>query len=334
MKTIFTLPNSDNFHLFKECIQHCYPSHQWAIKQSEYLPTIHLKECIVITKNEMPVARAAIYLNPDIEYDGKKTACIGAYECINDEKIADIFHEIIETFCKELGVKFIIGPMNGSTWESYRISIDNTAPLFLTETLSRNYYNDFFIKWGMQSIATYYSSYTHDLENAILQSTALTEHFEEMGLRIRTIDMNHYEAELALMHPFLNEAFQTNFLYSKISKEHFVEKYATFKNYIQQELVLLAIDKNDQIVGLYFCVEDILNKAEKTVIIKTIARNPDKKYTGLGHWMAQQIYQICISKGYQKIIHAFMKESGTSTSVSNKFLGVPFKLYKLYGKQI
>lgn len=53
-------------------------------------------------------------------------------------------------------------------------------------------------------------------------------------------------------------------------------------------------------------------------------------------WARDRKYDLPESsrKKYKSVVHAFMYEEGTSTTISQHFSGVIFKNYVLYGKEI
>lgn len=334
MTILLTYPEKENFHLFVECVENIYQESDWKIKKSEAVPRCYLNNCLVLIKNNKALARASIYLNPDLTYQNKKTACIGHYECINDIEVACFFHQQIEAYCKELQMEFIIGPMNGSTWENYRFNVQHYDALFFTEQLQADYYNDFFTDWGMSTISNYFSSKTKQLDFTFPGMKDLENYFKDLKVSIREIDLEKYALELEKLHTFLLEAFKTNFLFTPINKADFINKYLQYKAFIDRRFVLIAEDENQHIVGVIFCIQDIYNTQEKSLIIKTIARNSAKKWQGLGHLLGQKIYKLAHQQGFQSVVHAFIKEEGTSPKISKNFLGTSFKKYKLYGKDL
>lgn len=334
LSILHTYPTNKDFQLFIDCVEVIYPESLWQVKKAEKIPTTYLKTCIVILDENRPIARASVFFNTELTINEKPVICIGNYECINDIEVAQFLHQQLEKCCKSLETNQIVGPMNGSTWENYRFNYQHQEPLFLTEQFHPDYYNNFFEDWGMQSISDYFSSKTTALDYIFDGIDMLRSHFETENVTIRKISVENYANELEQLHEFLSEAFKTNFLYTPIEKKDFIAKYLEYKPVLNPDFILLAEDGLKKTIGVIFCIEDMLNKNEKSLIIKTIARHPDKKWRGIGHLMGQQIYSTAHQQGFKSIIHAFMKEDGTSSRPSDTFLGTPFKKYRLYEKTI
>ena len=105
-------------------------------------------------------------------------------------------------------------------------------------------------------------------------------------------------------------------------------------DFINPEFVLIAEDGNDNIIGFIFCYDDLLNKSDKSLVIKTLARDQSKKWSGLGAVMANRIISRAKDRSYQSIIHAFMMDDGSSSKSSRKFFGNIYKEYVLYGLKL
>ncbi|PIY11666.1 MAG: hypothetical protein COZ18_03435 [Flexibacter sp. CG_4_10_14_3_um_filter_32_15] len=112
---------------------------------------------------------------------------------------------------------------------------------------------------------------------------------EDESIIIRKIDLDNFEKELENLFPFVSSLFEQNFLYTPISLESFKEKYLPIKPLINADYVLIAEhEKNNktEIVGFIFCYPNlyssIYSQDEKQLICKTIGRNQDDFYKGLG----------------------------------------------------
>lgn len=323
-----------NFPLFGQVLETIYPPEQVIFKSGESIPEQHLHTCLVIKDRDKPVARAALYFNPDLKYKGHRAAGIGLVESIHDTAAFEFLISRAASLAGENDFSYLIGPMNGSTWEAYRFNFENYFPLFFTEQLQQEYYNDLMVQTGFETISEYFSSFTYDVAFRFPEFEALNRHFLDLGVQVSPILPQHYLDELPALYEFLSAAFQRNFLYTPVSKEQFIHKYSEFLPLVDPDYVLKANDAEGKLIGIYFCIPDVYNASEKTLIIKSAARDPDPEWRGLGHWIGQHIYDNALKNGFEKIIHAFMKTDGTSNTISQNFLGKPFKQYRLYGKEI
>lgn len=302
-------------------------------RATEIPPITHFYQGIVVKASDKILASAALYLNTDVVFEDKIPGFVGAFDAADDQDAVSLLFTEIEHIAQQIGLDFLIGPMNGSTWENYRFHDNPDESRFLMEMQHPGYYPNLWTQNGFQPIASYYSSETFQLQYTDISIAENRDRLIGEGLHIRPVRLGQYEEELIDLYPFLLNAFASNFLYSPLSESSFKEKYLPLKKYLDSDFVLLAY-REGRIVGVFFCIQDFLDRTQKTLIIKTIARDPDPLYRGLGHVMAAQVYQTAYKRGYTRIIHAFLKENGTSTPISNRFFGTPFKTYSLYGKAI
>ena len=333
-KIIHTKPSDAGFQLFEELPRLIYPEGSLRFRETENINTDFLNACFVLLVNEVPQARAALYFNPGLAYKGMKTACVGNYECVDDRLIASQLIEFVVSEAWQNGAEFLIGPMNGSTWDNYRFSTHHDQPGFLLEPHHPLYYNQQFTDSGFKEISHYISSKDKVLKCDYPDVLKKEKELADAGVAIREIDLSDFEGELKKLYPLVISAFSDNFLYTQVDWETFRKKYMQAAQIISQEYVLIAEDREGNPIGFIFCYDDLYNQREKSLVVKTIARDSDKKWTGLGQVMANRILRLLKEKNYQSLIHAFMIQDGTSIPASRKFHGAHYKNYALYGKKI
>ena len=334
IEIIETRPGDINFHLFENFPNQIYTADNLRFRAPQTITNRFLQSCYVLMDDNQLMACAALYNNPYLTYQDKKTCTVGNYESINNKNIAMKLFSHLSSEAKKTGAGYLIGPMNGSTWDSYRMSIHHNHPNFFLEPWHHLYYNDHFLNAGFKIIGKYFSSIDTTIKYDNEQVIARENELKNEGVTFRSIDLTEYKKELEKIFEFNTIAFRTNFLYTPLDKEEFIKKYTETKKIIDPDFVVLAEDKNKELIGYFFCIDDLLNTKEKSLIIKTIARHPDKKWKGLGHVIGNIIYRKAAEKKYTSVIHAFMFEQGTSTVISENYFGNIYKNYVLYGKPI
>lgn len=217
-KIIHTLPGSDTFSLFDEILKEIYPAEVLPMKQLEGINQQFLQQAYIIAKNDKPLGRCCLYSNPHLIYNNYKTACIGNFECINDQQASSELLNYVSSHAKKLGFEYLIGPMNGSTWDTYRLSITNHTPNFFLEPYYPAYYQDLFSNNGFEKIARYVSNIDRDDVLNDQRIMEVEKRFIEQGVQFRNIDLNHYEVELDKLYDFCMLSFKSNFLFTPIDR--------------------------------------------------------------------------------------------------------------------
>lgn len=324
---------SHNDPLFEKFIS--FPEQIYEEKSSRFLMKdsckhIFLHAYFLVKEGDNIIARAALYNNPDLKYNNCKSMCFGLYECINNLETSSLLLTKLKAEAKAFGAEYLIGPMNGSTWDSYRFSIDNNEPQFFMEPYYHLYYNEQLSKNGFSEIANYVSQIDKELKFNDPHLLSWQKIIAENHITIRNINLDEYKKELDALYPFICDTFKNNFLYTEISKQAFLDKYLVLKQIIDKNFVWIAEDDKKKIVGVFFAIPDFYSM-QKGAIIKTLARLPERKYAGVLHVIANYFIKYLSLNGYTYIIHAFMHVNNTSKNLSRHFSGVNYKNYNLYG---
>lgn len=282
------------------------------------------------------LARCALWWRHVPRYKGQSVGYIGEYSACNGESAA----QLLDMACgrlTEAGRTLAVGPADGSTWMSYRFVIDagNEPPFFL-EPQNPPEWPAQFRSTGFKPLAYYRSSIQDDLSIRDGRVAACDARLKRTGVRIRPLDVQRFDADLRRIHALSLEAFSSSLLFSSIPVEVFVERYRGLMRIIEPELVTIA-EHGDQLVGYLFALPDMLEitreKHSRTIILKTIAVLPGRRYSGLGHVLAMHAAARARKLGYTRVIHALMREGNGSANWSAK-LGRPIRRYALFAKTL
>ncbi len=288
---------------------------------------------IAVVKDGETAGRLILYAGTGINVEEKKALVIGNYECIDDPEAAKKLLEVAEEMARMERYGVLLGPMNGTTWDTYRFCTNPEAGTFFSEMTHQPYYPQQWKDNGFSVLAEYASTIDRDM---VWEKPAALEREKELiseGLVIRNIDLDHYEGELERMFTFCERAFRANFLYTPTTWEAFREKYVAVKKWIQPEAVFIA-EKNGALAGFCFCLPDHLCATEKRLVLKTLARDKRSDLKGLGMVLGNCVTRFAKANGYAAVIHALMHMQNYSVSLSGQFSGQPFKHYELYSKQL
>lgn len=325
--------DSDRRALFDAVLKQCYPPESPRWRSGHEPDAKYLDHLLVLLRDDAPVARCARYVNP--HYPG--ALLVGSYECVDDDGLARTLFAEVERVAQAKGLDRLIGPMDGSTWNSHRFSDADDRPRFFTEPYHHAYYPAQWRANGFTPLAHYASHKDNDLRVDEDGLTAKSTELETAGIHIRMLDKARMNEELARIGAFSIAAFRENFLYAPITVDDFVAKYARIAPVLVPELVLLAEDASGTLLGLILALPD-LNEPDPTrraVIVKTVAATKDASVEGLGRHLMRRVEQAAAQLGHRAAIHAFMAVRNRSSEGSRKlFGGEPFGTYTLYEKRL
>jgi len=274
------------------------------------------------------VCKLCVYNNTYIRHRGEAVVLIGNVDCEDSQEVFDVLIDKVVEIGAKLRAKYIIGPINGSTWDNYRLAVKSKEQRFSGDIAQPLYYNSLFANGGFSVMHSYYSSLSVVQKHLEIDTSSLESH----GVSVRGVDKNRFEEELKALYPLCSAAFENNELFSPIDEQTFVNKYAAFKDYINPAYVQIAEDAHG-VVGLFFCYKGLAD-VMPAIIIKTIARHPQRTYKGLVEVLASTVYNNALQDGITHIVHAFMHEDNKSLQWSARYGGEKINEYAVYIKQL
>ena len=141
-----TQPNEAHYLAFCNLPKKLYSEEELTNNTFHEYREKHLLCLLVAVRENEIVGRVAVYHNPELNYpeEESKTLCLGAYESIDDELVAMALFDEANTIAKENKYSFILGPIEGSTWYSYRFNVAGEKDRFSMEPLHKEYYPKLF----------------------------------------------------------------------------------------------------------------------------------------------------------------------------------------------
>jgi len=283
---------------------------------------------ILVVDDGQVTGQAIIYQNPFHKIAGQSCICLGNIMLRNDQLLFAGIHEASKMVAVNQGVKHIISPMDGSTWNNYRfVSYQENVP-FLLETTSETYYIERYKELGYKTLSSYFSQETTELTDHWEKCKSRYNQFIETGMKFDPFNLSNPEEEFLALAKFCNGAFRKNFLFSPIQEEEFVRKMMQVVPILNPEYTILS-RMNGVVTGFIFAYQDLQNTKEKSLIVKTLARDIDQPYGGLGTILSGLLMRNAIRDGFTKCIHALMIDHNASTTISSNFHGKIMSRYEL-----
>jgi len=218
--------------------------------------------------------------------------------------------------------------MDGSTWNNYRFVSEQTKAPFLLETTSDDYYITQYKDLGYEVLASYFSQETYELTENWQKTRNRYQFFLEHGMTFDKFDLSVAKQEFQELATFCNAAFRKNFFFSPIKEEDFVEKMMQVIPILNPEYTIIARSEG-AIAGFFFAYQDLHNKEEKSLVIKTLARDIDRPFGGLGAVLTSIGMEAAIRDGFTHCIHALMIDHNASAILSDKYNGRIRSRYEL-----
>ena len=271
------------------------------------------------------------------DYKGRRTSYIGNVNIHekyrkNEEKL---FNEVFEELKKE-GIETIIGPLNGTTWNTYRyVTEKGSRRQFLLEPWNEDYSVSLFEKLGFKPLAGYISTVMEGMDsdgrrnlNKKIEKLKKFDYYKDITVKSAENENKVYDLTV--------EAFKNNFLYSKLEKEIFLKMYLSYEDKIIKKFFKMLYFK-DELIGYVFGIPNYIELGYKgkidTIILKTIAVSPEYNGKGMGYILINSLIEEAEKEGYENVIYALMHESNVSKNIG-LLLGNMLRRYTLFIKEL
>lgn len=259
-------------------------------------------------------------------------AILGHYEAVDKEAGVALLQEV-RSRARERGFAKVLGPMNGSTWYSYRLAMPRQVPVanppfFVGEPMNAMEYPSYFLKAGYSILDTYQSRSVTQLGRPHPIAMRWSKRQDRLGVVITPLDMRRYDELLGQIFFLSKTTFSQNPYYRPIDFEDFANIMAPLKAFLDPEFVLLAYCDGPYPVGFVFAYPDPFLKGH--VILKTLSTSPTARHLGLGLVLVDRIHQRAYAKGYKAVIHALMHDDNASLRISKVFESTLYREYALF----
>ena len=327
-------PDSRLYELFLN-LPHQLHGHRSSSTPNGRMPAVYMHpQCYVLMQGHRAVGRFALYENPHMRHQGQRVALLGCYDSVSDPRVHRILltHAILRA--RLLKAQWLIGPMEGNIWETYRFrTTDSSTPFLLEPTNPANYPS----QWeaaGFSVVQTYQTNIDTQPRCDRPQLMRMYERYRAKGLRIRCISFHRAEEELHAIAQLCNEAFRQSFLFTPLDPARFVAKYRTLLPLLDPSWIWLAESPTGRLEAFVFALPDVLAPDHKRLIIKTIATRPDTPYRGIAVWLARWMTYTARTHGYRSILHALIRSDSPSLNASRHFAQHTYARYALYGLRL
>ena len=299
---------------------------------------------IVIFTDENNNIGGSLYLwHNRSDYNGRKTSYIGnvnIYEKYRKDE-EQLFNKVFEELKKE-GIETIIGPLNGTTWNTYRYVTEkgNGRP-FLLEPWNEDYSVSLFEKLGFKHLAGYISTVMEGMNsdgrknlNKKIEKLKKFDYYKD--IKVESAENKDLLTVLNKVYDLTVEAFKNNFLYSELEREIFLKMYLSYEDKIVKKFFKMLYLR-DELIGYVFGIPDYTELGYKgkidTIILKTIAVSPEYNGKGMGYILINSLIEEAEKEGYENVIYALMHESNVSKNIG-LLLGNVLRKYTLFIKEL
>ena len=311
-----------------------------------HAPDCHL---LLIDAVGTVTARCSCWWTGGPRLDGQRVGIIGHYAASSVAAATALLTHACARL-QRAGCVRAVGPMDGSTWRSYRLVTERgSARPFFLEPWTPDSWLEQWHSAGFAPVAQYTSSINDDLSREDPRVPHALARLDAAGVTIRCLDPTDAERDLRRIFALASESFERNYLFSPISQAEFLEQNRRLLPSVDPRLILIA--EHDEcrvsreatwageaaLCGFLFAVPDVLGPRcglpLDTVIIKTVAVRRGPVYAGLGAVLVARAHRTARDLGFRRAIHALMYDGNPSRNISRRFAS-PMRRYALLGRNL
>jgi len=209
----------------------------------------------LVFRDKKAVGRFAITVYPQ-----DNTAYLGFFECIEDEQVASFLFRKASEHAVQLGCVKLVGPVDGSFWNKYRLKINLFDKLPYTgEPYNLPYYQKFFLDNGFSVCEHYTSNIYNQVDSAEPLYDNRYQTFLDKGYRIISPKKEDFDKVIGELYELITELYSDFPIYKDVAYEDFMKIFSDYRYIINMDMVKMAYFE-EKAVGFFVSVPDYGNK--------------------------------------------------------------------------
>ncbi len=291
---------------------------------------------LLALRDDAPAARVSYRIVSGMHGAPELTGVVGHYEARDDEAGVAVLREAVSLLA-DAGAELVVGPMEFTTWGRYGLALDRTEagdpPPFLTEPVNPAAYPAQFEAAGLTPIAHYESEIVEDLCALTDRSRQVEKQLSLAGHRIEPMNPDRFGGTLDGLYDLSMRALAETPFFSPITRAEFQAMYEPVRSFLDPDLVLLARDAEDAVIGFIFGLPDVLEAAgaqPTRVVVRSLAVQAAEP--GVNSLLVHALHRRAAGRGYQSAIHALMQVK-TPNARTPALGGAIYRRYALFGRE-
>jgi GNAT superfamily N-acetyltransferase len=196
------------------------------------------------------------------EVHGELMGSFGFFETIEDREVATALLKAAEDWVKAQGMTIIRGPLNLSMNDEVGTLIDGfDEPPMVMMTYNPRYYPGLIEACGYgkaMDLFAWIFDIERDLANAPEKLRRVAyKVLQKQNLRIRKVDMKHFDRDVALIKQVYNAAWQRNWSFTPLTDHEIDHLAAGLKPVIDPNLIFIAETEEGKPVGVALSLPDL-----------------------------------------------------------------------------
>lgn len=286
----------------------------------------------------------------------------GFFESIDDPEVAGALLQAAEDWCRLQGMNMIRGPLNFSLNDEAGMLIDGfeTSPMLMM-THNPRYYPSLIECQGYVKAMDLFA-WICDIEATLAAAPqklyrVSQKALQKQGLRIRKVDMRHFDAEIEKIKAAYNSAWQKNWGFVPMTDHEIDHLAAGFKRFIDPNLIFVAETEDGRPAGVSLSMPDLHQALKRSggghmwplgiprfmlarrhidqVRLMIMGMVEEFRGRGVDAVFYLETAQEALKLGYKRLEGSWILESNTMMNqIIERLGGNKYKTYRIYEKQL
>jgi hypothetical protein len=220
-------------------------------------------QLFVARRDDVLVGTIAAVVNDNHNaFHDEKMGSFGFFEAINDQEVADALLDVAEAWVQAQDMKVMRGPLNFSTNDEIGTLVEGfDEPPVVMMTYNPRYYPSLIEAHGYtkaMDVYAYVVDLAERLQNAPQKVFSVAEKAaQKEGIRVRKLDLKHFDKEVALIKQVYNRAWERNWGFVPMT-DHEIDHLAFgMKPLLDPNLLFVAETSDGTPVGVSIAFPDV-----------------------------------------------------------------------------
>ena len=288
---------------------------------------------LLCMQGDVPVARAvAIFPRDAVDEQKRPQGYVGFFECLGSYRDAGrLILEHAENILREQGVVTVQAPRVDNLLMGLVVGGEASPQTVLTPH-NPPYYVEIL---QAQQYRIRERLYTYVLDRSSLINLPV----RLPGYRTRSFDRSRLDEEVLIFHNLQREIFKDHAGWVPRTLEDDRQLIETFLPMLDDDLVIMAEDKNHEAIGLLVCIPDVYQAFRGQAIDRarliSIGAIPSKTHKGVGVVMGLHLRRTLLAKGYQTLEASWIRDSNIlPQNLARRFGGRRGREFALFEKKL
>jgi hypothetical protein len=205
---------------------------------------------LAVERGEILGRIAGVIDHQYVAFHEEKTGFFGFFESVEDQRVADALLSGVCDWLREHGMQKMIGPMNPSTNDECGLLTDGfeSSPCLMMP-YNPPYYSSLLHAFGLTKAMDLYAYWLDQASFVGGRLSRITQKVvrREPQLRVRPLNMRHFDEELKIIKEIYNNAWSKNWGFVPMAEEELDTLAKSLKPLVVPELVLIACWENEPI---------------------------------------------------------------------------------------